>query len=62
MLELSMALLLVGSEGTWLEVNGGVAFTISENLSAFGDVSYNFDVEDSDRNLFGGQIGLKVRW
>ena len=54
--------ILVESEGTWLEVNGGAAFTINENLSAFGDVSYSFDVEDSDHNLFGGQIGFKVRW
>ncbi len=54
--------ILVESEGTWLEVNGGAAFTISENLSVSGDVSYSFDVEGSDHNLFGGQIGLKVRW
>jgi outer membrane autotransporter protein len=54
--------ILVENEGTWLEVNGGVAFSINENLSAFGDVSYSFDVESSDHNLFGGQIGLKLRW
>jgi outer membrane autotransporter protein len=54
--------ILVESEGTWLEVNGGAAFTISENLSAFGDVSYSVDVEGSDHNLIGGQIGLKLRW
>jgi outer membrane autotransporter protein len=33
--------ILIESEGTWLEVNGGAAFTISEKLTAFGDVSYS---------------------
>lgn len=54
--------ILIESEGTWLEVNGGAAFAVSENLTAFGDVSYAFDVEGSDHNLIGGQIGLKLRW
>lgn len=54
--------LLLESKGTWLEVNGGAAFTINDNLTAFGDVSYSADVEGSDHNLFGGQIGLKLRW
>ncbi|WP_284241069.1 autotransporter domain-containing protein [Neomesorhizobium albiziae] len=54
--------ILITSKGTWLDVNGGAAYAISENLSAFGDVAYSFDVEGSDHNLFGGQIGLKLRW
>ena len=54
--------ILVESEGTWLDFNGGAAFAITENLTAFGDVTYSFDVESSDHNLFGGQIGFKVRW
>jgi outer membrane autotransporter protein len=54
--------ILVESEGSWLEVNGGAAITINENLSAFGDLSYSFDVDDNDHDAFGGQIGLKLRW
>lgn len=54
--------LLIESKGTWLEVNGGIAFAIGENLTASGDVSYSYDVQGSDQNTFGGQIGLKLRW
>jgi outer membrane autotransporter protein len=54
--------IFVESEGTWLEVNGGAAFAINDNLSAFGDLSYSFDLDGSDHNQFGGQIGFKVRW
>ena len=54
--------ILVETEGTWLEFNGGAAYTINENLSAFGDVSYAFDVDGADHDAFGGQIGFKLRW
>lgn len=52
----------VESEGTLLEVNAGAAYSISENVAAFGDVSYSYDVGDSDHDSIGGQIGLKIRW
>jgi outer membrane autotransporter protein len=52
----------VESEGTLLEFNAGAAYSISENVVAFGDVSYSFDVGDSDHDSIGGQIGLKIRW
>jgi outer membrane autotransporter protein len=45
-----------------LEFNAGAAYSISENVVAFGDVSYSFDVGDSDHDSIGGQIGLKIRW
>nr|WP_244846299.1 autotransporter outer membrane beta-barrel domain-containing protein [Mesorhizobium sp. L-8-3] len=54
--------LVIDTGGTWLEVNGGAAFQINDNLSAFGDVSYAFDVDGADHNAFGGQIGVKLRW
>jgi outer membrane autotransporter protein len=54
--------LVMETEGTWLEVNGGAAFQISDKLSAFGDVSYSFDVDGADHDAFGGEIGFKLRW
>ncbi|MEK1891549.1 MAG: autotransporter outer membrane beta-barrel domain-containing protein, partial [Phyllobacterium sp.] len=54
--------LVTQTEGTWLELNGGGAYQISENLAAFGDLSYSFDVDGADNNSFGGEIGFKVTW
>ncbi|RUW52688.1 autotransporter outer membrane beta-barrel domain-containing protein, partial [Mesorhizobium sp. M8A.F.Ca.ET.021.01.1.1] len=54
--------LVLDTSGTWLELNGGAAFDVSNNVSAFGDVSYSFDIDSTHQQTFGGQIGLKVRW
>lgn len=54
--------LVLETGGTWLEVNGGAIFKVNESLSAFGDVSYSFDVDGTDHDAIGGQIGLKLRW
>ncbi len=48
--------------GTWLEVNAGAAYQLSENLSLFGDVSYSFDVDGAKNNMIGGQIGLRLKF
>ncbi len=54
--------LVLETGGTWLELNGGAAFEFNDKVSAFGDVSYSFDVDGAENNAFGGQIGLKLRW
>jgi len=54
--------LVTQTEGTWLEVNLGGAYEISENVSAFGDLSYSFDVDGAESNMFGGQVGLRFKW
>ncbi len=43
-------------------VNGGATFKVNDHLSAFGSVSYSFDVDGADHNAIGGEIGLKMRW
>jgi len=54
--------LVMETGGTWLEVNGGAAFQVNDKLSAFGNVSYSFDVDGAERDTFGGELGLKLRW
>lgn len=54
--------LVLETGGTWLEVNGGATFKVNDHLSAFGSVSYSFDVDGADHNAIGGEIGLKMRW
>ncbi len=50
------------TEGTMLELGGGIAHTFSERFSGFVTADYSFDVDGGHRREFEGNIGLQARW
>ncbi|GHC63864.1 autotransporter [Limoniibacter endophyticus] len=48
--------------GTSLEIGAGFAADLNEKTSLFGKVDYTFDVDGSDRDSFGGNLGLSFKW
>lgn len=48
--------------GTWLDINVGGSYAFNENVSAFGDVSYSFDVDGNKAETFAGEVGLRIKW
>jgi outer membrane autotransporter barrel domain len=49
-------------EGTSLEFGGGVSAQASENVSAFGALSYTTSLDGSGNEGFGGNFGLRIKW
>jgi outer membrane autotransporter protein len=54
--------IVVQSEGTSLELGGGIAHKFSEKFSGFVTADYSFDVDGDDLSEFEGNIGLQAKW
>jgi len=52
----------IESEGTTLELGGGIAHKFSDRYSAFVAADYNFDISGERRREFEGNIGLQIQW
>jgi len=50
------------TDGTSLELRGGLNLEVSDAVSAFGALSYETVVDGRDGQSFGANIGLKITW
>ena len=49
-------------ENTSLELGGGIVHSFNKSVSAFAVADYTFDIDGDKREVFEGNIGLKVSW
>lgn len=49
-------------ETTSLELGGGIVHSFNKSVSAFAVADYTFDIDGDKREVFEGNIGLKVSW
>ena len=49
-------------EATSLELGGGIVHSFNKTVSAFAVADYTFDVDGDKRDVFEGNIGLKLNW
>lgn len=52
----------IESEGTMLELGGGIAHKFTDKFSGFVTADYSFDVDGDRRREFEGNVGLQVQW
>ena len=49
-------------ESTSLELGGGIVHDFTEKFSAYAVADYTFDLDGGNREIFEGNIGLRVKW
>jgi outer membrane autotransporter protein len=49
-------------EGTSLEVRGGLAAQLSQNVSAYGSLHFRTGLGGAGDRGYGGNVGLRVKW
>lgn len=52
----------IESEGTMLELGGGIAHDFTDKFSGFVTADYSFDVSGERARVFEGNIGIQVEW
>ena len=52
----------IESEGTLLELGGGISAQVTPALSVYGEAGFGFGLDDSDAETISGGIGLRFQW
>lgn len=52
----------IESEGTQLELGGGISAQVTQSLSLYGEGGFGFGLDDSDAETVSGGIGLRFQW
>lgn len=47
---------------TWGEIGIGGTFTMSNDVSLFGEVSYSQAINNSDAKAYSANVGIKLNW
>lgn len=50
------------SEGTLLELGGGISAQVTPALSLYGDAKYGTGLDDDDAESISGNVGLRFQW
>ena len=52
----------IESEGTLLELGGGISAKVTPSLSLYGEAKYGIGLDDDDAESLGGDIGFRFQW
>ena len=52
----------IGSEGTRLELGGGISAQVTPSLSLYGEARYGIGLDDDDAETISGGVGLRFQW